>query len=156
VEKRGEQLAMNFPATPPTPCAISEILLNGLGRTPIELLAADDYMAVFDSEATVRAITPNQALLSQLDLRGVIITAPGKTVDFVSRFFAPKFGVPEDPVTGSAHCALAPYWAKRLGKNVLHAKQISKRGGDILCEVQGNRVVLTGSAIIFMEAEITI
>jgi predicted PhzF superfamily epimerase YddE/YHI9 len=116
-------------------------------------LAADDYLAVFDSEAIVRAITPNQALLGQLDLRGVIITAPGVDVDFVSRFFAPKFGIPEDPVTGSAHCELAPFWANKLGKNILRAKQVSKRGGNITCEVRAGRVLLSGRAITFMEAE---
>jgi predicted PhzF superfamily epimerase YddE/YHI9 len=117
-------------------------------------LAADDYLAVFDDEATIRAITPNQALLSQLDLRGVIVTAPGSDVDFVSRFFAPKFGIPEDPVTGSAHCALAPYWARKLGKSLLSAKQLSRRGGDLICEVKTNRVALSGYAVTFMEAEI--
>ena len=125
-----------------------------LGQTPIEVLAADDYLAVFDCEATVRAIMPNHALLSQLGLRGVIVTAPGTDVDFVSRFFAPKFGIPEDPVTGSAHCALAPYWAGKLGKNILSARQVSKRGGNLTCAVQADRVVLSGCAVTFMEAEI--
>lgn len=145
---------MNFPARPPTLCELSETLAKGLGQHPIEVLAADDYLAVFDSEATVRAITPNQALLGQLDLRGVIITAPGVEVDFVSRFFAPKFGIPEDPITGSAHCELAPYWANKLGKNTLSAKQVSKRGGNITCEVKTDRVFLSGCAVMFMEAEI--
>jgi PhzF family phenazine biosynthesis protein len=154
VEKKGGRLEMNFPSSSPRPCALSEILVKGLGRQPIEVLAADDYIAVFDSEATVRAITPDHALLSQLDLRGVIITARGEDVDFVSRFFAPKFGIPEDPVTGSAHCELAPYWANKLGKNIMKARQVSKRGGDITCELQADRVVLSGCAVTFMEAEI--
>lgn len=154
VEKKGKLLQMDFPACPPTPREISQILAEGLGRHPIEVLAADDYLAVFDSEATVRSITPNQALLGQLDLRGVIITAPGVDVDFVSRFFAPKFGIPEDPVTGSAHCELAPYWANKLGKKILSAKQVSKRGGNITCEVKDDRVLLSGCAVTFMEAEI--
>ena len=154
VEKKGKLLEMNFPARPPTPHEIFEALVKGLGQRPIEVLAADDYLAVFDSEATVRAITPNQALLGQLDLRGVIITAPGTDVDFVSRCFAPKFGVPEDPVTGSAHCELAPYWANKLGKNILTAKQVSRRGGNITCEVKADRVILSGCAVTFMEAEI--
>jgi predicted PhzF superfamily epimerase YddE/YHI9 len=111
-------------------------------------------MAVFDCEATVLAITPNQALLGQLDLRGVIITAPGIEVDFVSRFFAPRLGIPEDPVTGSAHCELAPYWANKLGKNILTAKQVSRRGGNITCELNADRVILSGCAVTFMEAEI--
>ena len=154
VEKNGMRLEMDFPACPPTPCEISDTLAKGLGQHPIEVLAADDYLAVFDSEATIRAITPNQALLGQLDLRGVIVTAPGKDVDFVSRFFAPRFGIPEDPVTGSAHCELAPYWANKLGKNTLSAKQVSKRGGNITCELKADRVVLSGCAVTFMEAEI--
>jgi len=155
VDKKGERLEMDFPAYPPTPREPSEALIKGLGQRPIEVFVADDYLAVFDSETTVRAITPNLALLGELDLRGVIITAPGTDVDFVSRFFAPKFGIPEDPVTGSAHCALAPFWAKKLGKNILTARQVSKRGGDITCEIKADRVLLSGCAVTFMEAEIT-
>lgn len=154
VKKRGQQLEMDFPACPPAPCKMPEGLVQGLGHQPVEVLAADDYLAVFDSEATIRAITPDHALLRQLDLRGVIVTAPGTDVDFVSRFFAPKFGINEDPVTGSAHCELAPYWTKRLGKNLLQARQVSKRGGNITCELKGDRVALLGSAVTFMEADI--
>jgi predicted PhzF superfamily epimerase YddE/YHI9 len=154
VKKKGTLLEMDFPACPPTPCALPNILAEGLGQRPIEVWAADDYLAVFDSEATVRAITPNQALLGQLDLRCVVITAPGTDVDFVSRVFGPKFGIPEDPVTGSAHCALAPYWAGKLGKYILRARQVSRRGGTLVCEVKADRVILSGSAVSFMEAEI--
>ncbi len=156
VERKGNRLEMNFPSIPPKSCAIPEALVQGLGQRPIEVLVADDYLAVFDNEATVRAIAPNHAMLSQLNLRGVVVTAPGTDVDFVSRFFAPKYGIPEDPVTGSAHCELAPYWAKKLGKNVLNAKQVSKRGGNITCEVNADRVSLSGRAVTFMEAEISI
>jgi PhzF family phenazine biosynthesis protein len=154
VEKKGMRLEMNFPACPPTPYEFPEILTKGLGQQPIEVLAAADYLAIFDSETTVRALIPDQALLGQLDLRGVIVTAPGTDVDFVSRFFAPKFGIPEDPVTGSAHCTLAPYWANKLGKSLLTAKQVSRRGGNITCEIKADRVFLSGYAITFMEAEI--
>lgn len=154
VKRNGRQLEMDFPASSLTPCALPAILLEGLGQRPIEVWAAEDYVAVFDSETTVRAITPDQALLSQLDLRCVVITAPGDEVDFVSRVFGPKFGIPEDPVTGSAHCELAPYWARKLGKNILNARQVSKRGGTLACEVKADRVVLTGRAVTFMEAEI--
>jgi len=154
VERQGGRLAMNFPATPPAPCSAYDILAQALGERPIEVLAADDYLAVFDSEASVRAVTPDLALLGRLDLRGVIITAPGTEVDFVSRFFAPKFGIPEDPVTGSVHCALAPYWAGRLGKTSLTARQVSRRGGSLVCEINGDRVLLAGQAVTFMEAEI--
>ncbi len=120
------------------------------------MLAADDYMAVFESEADVRAIEPDHTLLSQLDRRGVIVTAAGVDADFVSRFFAPRLGIPEDPVTGSAHCQPAPYWAVRLGKNTLTARQVSPRGGNLACEVADNRVLISGSAVLFMEAEITL
>src|SRR5512139_1377756 len=154
VERQDGRLAMNFPAIPPAPCTAPGILAQALGERPIEVLVADDYLAVFDSEETVRAITPDLALLGRLDLRGVVITAPGGEVDFVSRFFAPKLGVPEDPVTGSAHCELAPYWAGRLGKSPLTARQVSKRGGSLSCEMKGDRVVLSGHAVTFMEAEI--
>ena len=107
-----------------------------------------------DSEDAVLSIKPDFAKLSELDLRGVIVTARGRDVDFVSRFFAPKLGIPEDPVCGSAHCALTPYWSAKLGKQVLRARQVSRRGGDIQCELKGNRVALAGHAVIFMEAEI--
>jgi PhzF family phenazine biosynthesis protein len=126
------------------------------GVRPEEVWADNDYVAVFDNEATIRNLNPDQALLSSLDLRGVIVTAPGNEVDFVSRFFAPKIGIPEDPVTGAAHCKLAPYWAERLGKNMLSARQVSKRGGNIECEVKDDRVLLSGSAVTYMEAVITL
>ena len=155
VKKKGPLLEMDFPACPPTRCALPDLLAEGLGQRPLEVWAADDYLAVFDSEATVRAITPNQVLLSQLDLRCVVITAPGTAVDFVSRVFGPKFGIPEDPVTGSAHCALVPYWAKRLGKNVLTARQVSRRGGNIGCELNADRVMLSGSAVTVMTSDMT-
>jgi predicted PhzF superfamily epimerase YddE/YHI9 len=147
---------MDFPSIPPKPCVPPGALIEGLGRRPLEVLAAEDYIAVFDSESTIRSISPDLAKLTELDLRGVSITAPGLTVDFVSRFFAPQLGVPEDPVTGSAHCELTPYWASKLGKNTLTARQVSRRGGDVLCELTGNRVVLRGMAAMFMVAEIEI
>lgn len=154
VVKQGGSLRMDFPARPPDACSPPDALVKGLGVRPDAVLAADDYLAVFDSEATVRAIAPDYALLSQLDLRGVIVTAPGEDVDFVSRFFAPRFGIPEDPVTGSAHCELAPYWASRLGRTALSARQVSRRGGALRCELAGDRVLLYGTAVIFMRAEI--
>ena len=155
VERRGDLLAMDFPARPPRPCAAPVALIEGLGAQPAEVLAADDYVAVFDGEAAVRALNPDMALLRELDLRGVCVTAPASgEIDFVSRFFAPGVGVPEDPVTGSSHCELAPYWAARLGRNHLRARQVSGRGGDVACELQGDRVILAGAAVTFMKAEI--
>lgn len=151
VSRKGSLLQMDFPASVPEPCACPAKLADALGCQPIEVLVSDDYLVVFESEDSVRAITPDQALLKQLDRRGVIVTAPGREVDSVSRFFAPKYGVPEDPVTGSAHCALAPYWAAKLGKMRLAAQQLSPRGGHILCEVLSNRVLLSGHAVTCLE-----
>ena len=156
VRKQGKLLQMDFPAYNINTIDNSEVFLKALGARPIKVFADEDYMVVFDSEATIRSIRPNFELLSLLDLRGVIVTAPGSDVDFVSRFFAPKLGIPEDPVTGSAHCMLAPYWAEKLGKNILSAKQVSKRGGNISCEVKADRVVLSGNAVTFMVADITL
>lgn len=154
VTREGQMLAMDFPARPATPCVAPEALLRGLGATPREVLVAADYMAVFDSEDDVRAIVPNVQALGELDRRGVIVTAPGRSHDFVSRFFAPSVGIAEDPVTGSAHCTLAPYWSERLGKTSLHARQVSKRGGDVRCRIEGSRVVLAGQAVVYMVGEV--
>lgn len=154
VVRRGRRLEMDFPSSQIKPCATPDALLAGLGQSPVELLCAEDYFAVFDSEETVRSITPNYTKLLEVNLRGVVVTAPGMDVDFVSRFFAPKLGINEDPVTGSTHCGLAPYWGARLGKNVLSAKQVSKRGGQIECELRNDRVALLGHAVTFMEADI--
>ena len=154
VVRRGQLLEMDFPSSQIIPCPIPDALLDGLGQSPVEVLCAEDYFAVFDSEKTVRSITPNYAKLLEVDLRGVVVTAPGIDVDFVSRFFAPKLGINEDPVTGSTHCGLAPYWGARLGKNALSAKQVSKRSGQIECELRHNRVALSGHAVTFMEADI--
>ena len=156
VTKKQNCLEMDFPALNIARREISEQFIAALGQAPVELWAGDDYLAVFKTESDIRNLNPNQALLSEFDLRGVIVTAPGAQFDFVSRFFAPKYGIPEDPVTGSAHCALAPYWAQRLNKTSLSARQISKRGGNVSCEVKHERVFLSGTAITFMTAEITI
>lgn len=156
VERQGSLLVMDFPALLPKPCTTPDLLVESLGCRPVETLAAVNYVCVFESAARVRAIAPDFEKLRRLELQGVIVTAPGRDKDFVSRYFAPKLGIPEDPVTGSAHCELTPYWAARLGKNRLSARQVSKRGGDILCELQGDRVKLAGHAVTFMEAEIEI
>lgn len=154
VERKDGSLIMNFPARSPSPCAPPQALSEGLGLRPLEVLAADDYIAVFASETEIRTLSPNFLKLCELDLRGVCVTAPGTAVDFVSRFFAPKLGVFEDPVTGSAHCELAPYWASQLGKTTLKAFQASKRGGEMECVVKGDRILLKGTAVTFMNAEI--
>lgn len=154
VFRRNNKLVMNFPSNPPLECPAPAALVEGLGSKPTTTLAADDYIAVFDSEADIRVLTPNFTRLCDLDRRGVIVTAPGNDLDFVSRFFAPKLGINEDPVTGSAHCELTPYWSDRLEKASLTARQISKRGGTLDCELDGERITLAGTAVTFMKAEI--
>jgi len=153
-QRQHGELAMDFPSLPPTACPIPDLLIEALGMEPEAVLAADDYVAIYDSEEAIRALEPDMSMLRKLDLRGVCVTAPGRDVDFVSRFFAPRLGVPEDPVTGSAHCELAPYWAQRLDSNSLRARQVSRRGGELSCRVHGDRVSLAGRAITFMEGTI--
>jgi PhzF family phenazine biosynthesis protein len=156
VGRDGDGYAMDLPATVPTPCEVSPVLQEALGVPVDEALRAFDHVAVLASEALVRELRPDLSRLKELDLRGVVVTAPGHEVDFVSRFFAPKLGIDEDPVTGSAHCILAPYWAGRLGRTRLRAQQVSPRGGRVDCEVRGDRVTLRGRAAHYMTAEITI
>jgi len=151
VTREAGLLTMDFPARPAVPCAVPEALEEGLGQVPLFLGKARDYLAVFDSEATVRELRPLPAKLLELDCLGVIVTAPGERSDFVSRFFAPGAGVAEDPVTGSAHCTLTPYWAQRLGRNKLHARQVSGRGGELHCEWRQaeGRVNIAGRAFTY-------
>jgi len=156
VTRANDLLILDFPAWPPAPHAPLPALTEGLGRAPVELLKARDYLAVFASEDDVRALQPDMETLKRLVIRGVIATAPGRNCDFVSRFFAPTVGIPEDPVTGSAHCTLAPYWAERLGKRQLHARQISARGGELFCETHGERVSIAGRAVLYLEGSIRV
>ena len=156
VQRRDGLYAMDFPATIPVDCAAPAALVEGLGVVPARTLRGFDYVAVLESEAQVRAVSPDFGRLATLDLRGVAVTAKGASADFVSRFFAPKLGIDEDPVTGSAHCELAPYWAGELGMRSMRAEQVSRRGGVVLCELRGDRVVLRGSAAHYMSAEIVI
>lgn len=156
VRRAGDDLVMDFPAVPSAPVEPPRALVEGLGRTPREVLAGPDYMAVFESEGEVRALKPNMRALELLDRRGVIVTAPGRSADFCSRFFAPRVGVPEDPVTGSAHCQLTPYWSRRLGKTALVAHQVSARGGELRCVERGQRIEIAGRVAPFLDATITI
>jgi PhzF family phenazine biosynthesis protein len=157
VARDGDRLVMDFPALPPRPCTDPpEALLAGLGMPPSEVLwAADDYFAVYDSEEAVRALRPNLQRLEELQSRGAVATGPSTEVDFVSRYFAPAYGIPEDPVTGSTHCTLVPFWAHRLGKTRLHARQVSKRGGDLFCEAGETRVSIAGRAVLYLEGYIS-
>ena len=154
VSRNGDLLQLDFPTQEITPCYPPSPLVRGLGVTPVHCYKAMDYMAVFDDEKAIASISPDLTILSELDLRGVIITAPGASSDFVSRFFAPNFGINEDPVTGSAHCALTPYWADRLGKVDMKAIQLSKRTGYLRCSLANDRVLISGKAISFLKGEI--
>jgi len=156
VTRSGDRLTMNFPAKPPAPCTAPDDLVAGLGRTPQAVLGSDDYLAVFATEDEVRALAPDFTALSRLNLRGVIVTAPGRGADFVSRFFAPGVGINEDPVTGSAHCILIPYWSARLDRTRLHALQVSKRGGELFCELKGDRVLIAGECAFYLRGEIVV
>ena len=154
VAREGDLLQMDFPALPLKPCPVPEALSAGLDREPMEVLVAEDYLVVYQNEQIIRTLTPDFRALKALDKRGVIVTAPGREVDFVSRFFAPGSGIDEDPVTGSAHCELAPYWSEKLRKTRLQAHQLSQRGGEVICQVKGDRILLFGAATLFMEGEI--
>jgi len=151
VERDGDLLAMKFPSRPGTPTSAPESLVLGLGVQPDEVLISRDYLAVLSSEEIVQAIKPDMNHLMTLDGLGVIVTAPGQEVDFVSRFFAPKAGVPEDPVTGSAHCTLIPYWSQRLNRKELHALQLSERGGELFCTDLVSTVRIAGHAVTYLE-----
>lgn len=156
VEKRGELLHMDFPARPAAPCPPPADLVHGLGAAPREVYKARDYLAVFAREEEITALVPDFVLLSRLDCLGVIATAPGREVDFVSRFFAPGAGIPEDPVTGSSHCTLIPYWSGRTGKKRLAARQLSPRGGELACEYQGERVLIGGHAVLYQNCTLNL
>jgi len=142
---------MHFPRWDPAPCEAPPGLVEGLGSRPLEILKKRDFVAVYAAEQDVRALTPDFAILSRLDAMGVVVTARGESCDFVSRFFAPGAGVPEDPATGSTHCELIPYWSRRLGKTSMRARQISARGGEFLCEDLGDAVAISGKAVLYLE-----
>ncbi len=156
VSRDGDLLTLNFPSRPATPCVASGTLIHGLGAQPKEVFKSRDFLAVFASETEVRALKPDFTALAKLDCTGIIATAPGNDCDFVSRFFAPQSGVNEDPVTGSAHCTLIPFWAGRLGKTKMFARQISQRGGELFCELAGDRVCIGGKAVLYLRGEIEI
>lgn len=154
VRCENECMTMDFPAIHGQPCAGPEPLSKGLGREPLEVLRDTLYLCVFDDEQDIRCLQPDFSALAGLDLMGVIVTAPGRSVDFVSRMFAPRVGIPEDPVTGSAHCMLTTYWAARTGKTRFTARQLSSRGGELECELRGGRVLIAGRAVKYLQGEI--
>lgn len=155
VTRGDDYLTLDFPSLPPIPCDTPDALIRGLGKKPLYTALATDYLAVFESAEQIANLTIDQSALMQCQARGIIATARdihrsfGNDVDFVSRFFAPRVGVPEDPVTGSAHSTLIPYWSQQLGKKTMRALQISQRGGELLCEDRGDRVGLSGRAVTY-------
>jgi PhzF family phenazine biosynthesis protein len=162
VWRENDLFVMDFPALPPwrtsnPPAA----LIKGLGKAPVEVVQIEDnYFAVYEDASDVRELRPDLRVLEQLHPAGVGITAradgTNDDADFVSRYFAPSYGIPEDPVTGSTHCSLAPYWAEKLGKTALHARQVSERGGEIWCAVKGDRVLIKGTAVLMLKGELLI
>jgi PhzF family phenazine biosynthesis protein len=156
VSKDGDLYALDFPARVAVESPVDPGLTDALGAKPKLVLGAVDCLCVFDTEEEVRDLAPNMEKLAAIDRFAFIVTAPGRDCDFVSRFFAPAQGIAEDPVTGRAHCTLIPFWSKRLGKTKLHARQISKRGGELWCEDRGERVTIAGKAVKFLEGEIEV
>jgi len=158
ITPEGDQLQLNFPSRMPVRVTeYPEQLLPGLGITnSLGVYKSRDYVVEVATEKEVLSVNIDIALLNQIDVIGIIVTAPGKDCDFVSRFFAPNCGIPEDPVTGSAHSSLIPFWAEKLDRNKLHAKQISKRGGELWCENRGERVTMSGNCVFYMKGEINV
>ena len=158
VMRDGEMLMLDFPAQPPVPAEVGDVAgaLSGDGARaePEAVLASSYALAVLDSEQAVRDVKPDFRKIAALDNPNLIVTAPGEDCDFVSRFFGPGVGIDEDPVTGSAHCVLVPYWAERLGKNELFARQVSARGGKLWCALDGERVLIAGKAAPYLEGTI--
>ena len=158
VKRAGNCYVMDFPARPSKKIATPRELAKALGIAPVEVYAEPfNFMAVLKDASEVRELAPDFAAIARIDRGGVIVTAPGDgEYDFVSRYFAPAKGVPEDPVTGSAHCMLTPYWAARLGKTEMRAYQASERGGEMICRLVGDRVEMEGACVFFMQGEVLI
>ncbi len=155
VTRDGDKYTMDFPSRPPYYAELPLGLIEALGgKQPKAVLRSRDYFLVYETEEDITSMKPDHSALAKIDTLGVIVTAPGKDVDFVSRFFAPAAGVPEDPVTGSAHCNLIPYWADKLGKTDLHAYQLSARKGELWCQLKGDRVLMSGTAVTYLKGEV--
>lgn len=151
-------ITLNFPSRKPVASELPQIILDSIKIMPVEVLKSRDYVLVFETEEIIRRIEPNQSILNQINLDpgGVIVTAKGDEVDFVSRYFTPQASIFEDPVTGSAHCSLIPYWSERLGKESMLALQLSSRVGKLFCKNAGDRVLISGEAVTYLEGHITI
>lgn len=153
VKKKGDLIELNFPSRMPVDCDAPEALLAGINIKPSKILKSRDYFLVYDDEETIDQIVPDYTHLNKLDVVGVIVTAPGKEVDFVSRFFVPNSVIGEDPATGSAHCNLIPYWASELNKSQLTATQLSPRKAQFICEHKGERVLMAGNVVLYLKGE---
>jgi PhzF family phenazine biosynthesis protein len=156
VTQQEELLALRFPSRPPHLAQCDAAIVAALGATPREVYRARDLLAVFDTQQEVEALQPDFRAITLLETFAVIASAPGKECDFVSRFFSPKVGIPEDPATGSSHCTLVPYWSERLGKKKLHALQLSRRRGEIFCEHQGDQIEIAGRAVEYLRGHIVL
>jgi PhzF family phenazine biosynthesis protein len=157
VARRGPLIELDFPARPARPAEPAAELLNGLRRRPEQILRSERmWLCVYATAEEVTGLAPDHAALAPAVPGRIIVTAPGTDCDFVSRFFAPDAGVAEDPVTGSAHCTLVPYWAGRLGRTRLHARQVSRRGGELWCELDGGRVRMAGRAVPYLKGRIRV
>jgi PhzF family phenazine biosynthesis protein len=157
VRKKADMLELDFPSDTLKTCLLPETLENSLGKAPLEcFIGRSDYLLLYASEADILNLKPDFRKLAHAGARGIIVTAPGTDVDFVSRFFAPQVGINEDPVTGSAHTALTPFWSARLGKLSMKAKQLSDRGGYLECTLQGERTLISGHAFLYLKGKIFI
>ena len=154
VRRADNLLQLDFPSQVATPCDIPSAITQAFGKAPLACLKNEDYVVIYEDEDFIRNVEPNLALLETLDLRGVIITSQSEEYDFVNRVFAPKYGINEDPVTGSAFTKLIPYWAEKLSKETLKAKQVSKRGGEVNCELANDRVLISGTCTLYMVGKI--
>lgn len=158
VTVENELLTLDLPSRRPEPCGAPQIILDAIRVTPVEILKSRDYVLVFETEEIVKNMTPDEKILNQINLDpgGIIVTAKGNDADFVSRYFTPQASIFEDPVTGSAHCSLIPYWSQRLGKTSMFALQVSDRGGELQCKDLGERVLISGRAVTYLEGQITV
>jgi len=158
VEKRGDVLVLDFPKYDLNEGNAPAGLAEAFGKTPKQFWETQGNMAMllFETEDDIENLEPDMSALSKLDFDEFIVTAKGASADFVSRLFAPRIGIPEDPVTGATHCSLIPYWARQLGKEKLYARQLSKRGGELFCELKGDRVKIGGNATLYLKGEIYI
>ena len=156
ISRKDKLITLDFPAQIPQPCDTPPQLAEMLGAAPLECLQHEDLLVVYENEESVRELVPNFEALKSLDYRGIIVTAPSQNYDFIARYFAPQVGINEDPVTGSAYTKLVPYWSQKTGKSSFHAKQVSSRGGELICELKGDRVLIGGTAVLFLTGTLEI